>query len=277
MALHYEKGYRKQTLYIAVSQGGHSASTLAMVRFLQQRYPVFALTADADSPLAKEAKALLLLGMEEDMPFVSAGVAATIVFLWMTAISLAKQRGQIDDAQAKEYVRRITETIDAIPQVIAKCDTWFAKAKTSLYDKNRFLCIGYGSCYGSARELETKFTETLRVPSAGFELEEFMHGPYIGIHRSDSVFLFDPCGKLSERQQRLAAFLRDHIDQVIYVSIKALPASDLVWESEAHEDFACILYNVLVHICSWNLSSHKGIDLTRSSYPDFDEKMKSKI
>jgi glucoselysine-6-phosphate deglycase len=30
---------------------------------------------------------------------------------------------------------------------------------------------------GVAKEFETKFTETVRVPSSGFELEAYMHGP----------------------------------------------------------------------------------------------------
>ena len=30
-----------------------------------------------------------------------------------------------------------------------------------------------------AKEFETKFTETVRVPSSGFELEAYMHGPYL--------------------------------------------------------------------------------------------------
>lgn len=277
MALHYEKGYRDKTLYFAISQGGHSASTLKMVQFLQQRYPVLAITSDPESPLARQAKEMLLLEAEEDMPFVSAGVAAIVIFLWMIALALAKQQNKIDAEQAAVYVRDIRRVIDLIPQAIARSDDWFLQVKDSLYDKSRFLCVSYGSCYGSAREFETKFTETVRVPSAGFELEEFMHGPYLGIQQSDTVFLFDPCGKLSDRQQRLAEFLCAHIDQVIYVSDIALPLSDLAWGEQVREDFSCILYNVLIHIVCWNLSQHKHIDLTRSSYPDFDVKMKSKL
>ena len=278
LALNYEKGYNEHSLYFAISQGGHSASTLALIEDLQKEHLVFAITSDPESPVAKQAKHVLMLGMYEEMPFVTAGVASTTLFLWMSALTLAQRREQIDSSQKAQYIKEIEEMIDELPKIIQVCDEWFAQAKDVLYGANRFLCISYGACYGSAREFETKYTETVRVPSAGFELEEFMHGPYIGIQSSDVVFVFDPNGALSERTIKLTKFLKNHIDHVYYFSNQPITQiKGCSFHAFVNEYFSCILYNILIHISSWNISRYKEIDLSKSSYPDFDEMMKSKI
>lgn len=276
MALNYERSYNSHTMYLAISQGGHSTSTLKMITSLQDTHVVYAITSDPESPIAKESKNVLLLGMQEDMPFVTAGVASTILFLWLIGLEVAVHKHKMSLSSRQEYIDEIKQVIDTIPYVIEKTDHWFDRKKDILFAGNRFLAIGYGSCYGSAREFETKFTETVRVPSAGFELEEFMHGPYIGIQETDIVFVLDPNGILSERTRKLTSFLRDHIQEVYYFS-NSDEKADICLEATSSEYFSCILYNIIIHICSWNISQHKKIDLTQSSYPDFDEKMKSKI
>lgn len=278
MALNYDLYTNPKTLYIAISQGGHSSSTLNLINKLQKNNIIYAITSDLDSPIGKESKLVLNLGMKEDMPFVTAGQSSTTVFLWKIALNLSLRKKIITESEFEYYNSEIQKMISEIPNFINKVNLWFNKEKERLYNGNRFLCIGYGSCYGTAREFETKFTETVRVPSAGFELEEFMHGPYIGINKNDIVFMLDNNGKLTERTRKLASFLNDHINLVYLFTGKELDGFEGIdFEIDINEDLSCILYNTIPHLVSWYISQYKKIDLTKSSYPDFDVKMKSKI
>lgn len=278
MALNYDLYTNPKTLYLAISQGGHSSSTLNLIKKLQENNTIYAITSDLDSPIGQESNLVLDLGMKEEMPFVTAGQAATTVFLWKIALKIGLKKETITESEFNNYNNEIVKMISELPEFIKKVNLWFDKEKENLYCGNRFLCVGYGSCYGTAREFETKFTETVRVPSAGFELEEFMHGPYIGINKNDIVFMLDPNGKLTERTRNLTSFLKDHIDLVYLFTGKNLGEFEGIdFEVDVCEDLSCILYNTIPHLVSWYISQYKKIDLTKSSYPDFDVKMKSKI
>lgn len=77
----------KNTLYIAISQGGHSYSTIHLVKEIEkQGGTIFTITSDLTSPIAKEAKCVIGMGMEvEEMPYVTAGYSATILILNLLA------------------------------------------------------------------------------------------------------------------------------------------------------------------------------------------------
>lgn len=279
MALHYDFYVNEKTLYFAISQGGHSTSTIEIVKAIQKQHiMVYVITSDIESPLAHLAKHLLLLDIQEDMPFVTAGESATIVYLWMIGLTLGRNMQIISDQDIQNYVTLFYELIAQLSTCIQVVDNWFTRNKEEVCKAKRFLCVSYGASYGSAREFETKFTETLRVPSAGFELEEFMHGPYIGIHPQDSIFLFDSAGKLSDRMQTLYSFLKRHVTHVYYFKQSTLVSEDHIHlPFEVHEDVSCLFFNIVVHLTSWYVSQIKQVDLTKSSYPDFDEMLKSKM
>lgn len=278
MALHYDLYLDDRTLYFAISQGGHSSSIVHIVEAVQRHHTIYAITASQDSPLTRAAKHILYMDIEEDMPFVTAGESATIVYLWLIALTIAMHNKLITDAMYMQYLRDIHKVIQKLPDSINRVNDWIKNEKYILCEQNRFLCISYGSAYGSAREFETKFTETIRVPSAGFELEEFMHGPYIGIQKQDCIFLFDPDGSLKHRLKRLRSFLKAHVNQIYYFTINEEADEDaLSISSFVHEHLTCLLFNIVVHLTSWQVSQIKKVDLSRSSYPDFDEMMKSKI
>lgn len=81
----------KNTLYIAISQGGHSYSTIHLVKEIERQGGiVFTLTSDLTSPIAKESTRAIDLGMGiEEMPYVTLGYSATILMLNLMALELA--------------------------------------------------------------------------------------------------------------------------------------------------------------------------------------------
>ena len=45
--------------------------------------------------------------------------------------------------------------------------------------------------WGTAKEFETKLTETFGVPSQGFEFEAYMHGPYLEADTTHLLFFIE--------------------------------------------------------------------------------------
>lgn len=81
--------------------------------------------------------------------------------------------------EEQHYLAEFQRLLAAIPDVIARTSRFIDRYSETLRSGERFVATGYGALVGVAKEFETKFTETVRVPSSGFELEAYMHGPYL--------------------------------------------------------------------------------------------------
>lgn len=281
LAKNYEMFLDRDSLYLAISQGGHSYSTVELVREINRLgYDIFPITSDVNSPIGQLETPALDLGMgKEEMPFVTAGQTATVVFLWLIALNIALVNGEIYQAEFEEEILRLKSVISQADKVIDLTDSWYEREKDRLLKAKRLVAVSYGAGYGVVKEAETKFTETIRVPSHGHELEEYMHGPYIGLDRDDYIFLVGLEGKLEDRLLRLKDFLDLHVENTYLISTgkRGKKDKDLNLDLDVDEYFAPILATIPFHMISWYISQELGVDLKKSSYPDFDQMLNSKI
>ncbi|MGX7372282.1 SIS domain-containing protein [Aerococcus sanguinicola] len=281
LALSYDNQWQDDFLYIAVSQGGHSASVIQLVEQLQkENHQVWTLTSDLESPLAESARNLLHLAMPvEEMPYVTAGYTATILYLYLFALKASCEANLISEESYFSYLNELKTVVNQADSVIKLSETWIKKNFNAFKKAQRFVFIGYGATYGVAKEAETKFTETLHLPAHGHELEEYMHGPYLGLNPNDILVLIDSNGLLSERMKRLRIFLDKHMEDTYQVSISQDEerGNDLMLDLDCNEYFAPLLLTIPFHLLSYEVSQVKGFDLTVSFYPDFDEITQSKV
>lgn len=277
----YEMILSDDSLYFAISQGGHSYSTIELVKEIQAKgYNILTITSNMNSPIAKDSHNVLDIGMGiEEMPFVTAGQTATVIYLWLIALKIASIQHKLSKDDYDKKVNEIKNVVSKANTVIKKTDEWYEKEKFQLLKAKRFVAISYGSGYGVVKEAETKFTETIRVPSHGHELEEYMHGPYIGLNKDDYIFCVSINGKLEERLLLLKSFLDRHVEHTYIISTgnNGTGKHDLNFGLDVDEFLSPILATIPFHMISWYISQEHGIDLGSSSYPDFDKMLKSKV
>lgn len=281
LSMNYESIWRDDSLYLAISQGGSSASIVKMVDYLQSmKIEVFAITSNPASPLGEIAQRCLDLGMGiETMPYVTAGYAATVVFLWKFSIEMANTYQWIKPAEKDQYLKQIQQVLESINPVIDQTQSWLENHLQDFIHKQRFVFIGYGANYGTVLEAETKFTEIIHKPSHGYELEQYMHGPYLGLGQDDLLFLVDSAGQFGDRMNLLRRFLDKHMKKTYKISLQdgTDQNQDLSYDLDIHENLSPILLTIPIHIISYRISQELGADLHRSYYPDFDEITQSKI
>lgn len=280
----YAKNYQlvglSDTLFIAISQGGHSYSTINLVKKLQKNGQcIYTLTSDKNSPIAKVSQNLLLMGMPiEEMPYVTLGYSATILFLILLGLEMASKEKSISSTQYQQDLLEIKLICQKLPNVIEQSKQWVQNYLPIFKKAKRVFFIGYGSLYGVAREGETKITETVRITAFGKEVEEYMHGPYIGIQPDDQIILFEPNGKLQARMQSLKKFLCRHLNYVSTISCQTVTTQgDLGLGVKVNELLTGLFMTIPIHLLAFYASQAKGIDLNVSAYPDFDRITNSKI
>ncbi|WP_439443931.1 SIS domain-containing protein [Listeria aquatica] len=281
-AANYMMHLNQKTLYLAISQGGHSYSTIHIVEEIEKHGgTVFTLTSDLESPIAKKAKHVIGMGIGvEEMPYVTAGYSATILILDLLALELSRQMKRLHTEDYEKELDEMSKIARFLPEVIAKAEWWIEGFKEEFLTAERMIFVGYGSTYGVAREGETKITETVRISAFGKELEEYMHGPYIGLAKTDRIFFIEPHGKLEERAEKLKQFLEGHVETVytIYADkVEERQARDLMLGVQTSEYLASLFTTIPVHLLSYKVSQWKGINLEISAYPEFDRITGSKI
>lgn len=280
LAMNYDLLPDEQTLCLAISQGGHSYSTIEMVKnLLSENKKVFVFTSDTKSPIAKTGAEIIDLAMGiEEMPYVTLGYTVTILVLWLFALELAESWKKLTEKEVTTYMEEIERVIQATTNVIRKTDDWFVDKKERFNNYKHFVFVGYGACYGVACEAETKITETCHVPTHGHELEKYMHGPYLGLHAKDGLFLIDPDGKLSQRMEKLRVFLDKHLDHTYLITAgESYREEDLSLELDVSENLTPLVMTVPIHMMSYYLSQMKNHNLHESFYPEFDEITGSKV
>ncbi len=277
---HYGRLIKSTDTIIGVSQSGKSASTIdAMKKLANSEIQRIVLTSDGESPIAEVADQVIDLNMGiETVGFVTKGFSATVLQLILLAIKVGVSKAQIDEGRLKELKQELNEIISDIQNVIDQSNDFFEKHEQLLKLGGRFVALGYGPNWGTAMEFETKFTETVRRPSQGFELEAYMHGPYLEADWEHTLFFIETPSSNQARSQALADYMNEYVGTVLKVTTeKSSDQNVLGLAVSVSEIFSPLLLIIPFQLLAYRTATAKGIDLSKRIFDDFDSVLKSKI
>jgi glucoselysine-6-phosphate deglycase len=141
----------------------------------------------------------------------------------------------------------------------------------------RFTAIGYGPTIGTIKEIETKFSETIRMPTQGIELESFMHGPYLEVNPEHRIFFLETESLVKERMELLRNYESRITDFTYTVKLgESLEEHTLGLEVHVDEFLSPLVLIIPFQILAHHIAEAKGNNLTNRIYTDFGVSMKSK-
>ena len=276
--MHYEAIDPHTDMVLVVSQSGKSASTLAAMEKVQAAgLPVFALTSDLDSPIGRRCDQVLDIhtGIEK-VGFVTRGFSATVLNLLLVALTLARAQQQLDERETQDTLAALHQLAAAIPDTIARTEAFFERHLQALQSGTRFIAIGEGALTGVAKEFETKFTETVRVPSGGFELEAYMHGPYLEANAEHVMFFIEDAP--NPRLRALRDYMSPAVNQAFLITLTDEGEENtLALNCHLPHLLSPLLLIVPLQILAWRTACAKGIELSVRIFDGFDRVLKSKI
>ena len=273
----YEKIDLEIDLIIVISQSGKSASTINATKKIVEvlKKPLIIVTNNIKSPIVKYSQYILDLNIGiENVGFVTKGFSGTILNLFLLGIILKNQH--------LKYFRELEYLIDKISKIIEETNLYFEKNKEVLRDINRFICLGYGANYGITKEFETKFTEVVRCPSTGHELEAYMHGPYLEANKSNAIFYLDLDLNilLSKRLHTLKKYMENYIGFSTIITNsndENGQTINLNISKDINPNFLTLLYVIPIQVLSYRIAKEKKINVEKKIFTDFDLVLKSKI
>ncbi|EOH95262.1 SIS domain-containing protein [Enterococcus pallens] len=266
---------------LAISQSGKSTSTINVLeKVANSQIPIVALTNQPDSPLVQQAECLIDLNIGvEKVDYVTKGFSGTILNLFLFACAIGYQNQSITESELKDKQQELNRLIQALPDIIERSETYFSENEAKFTSYNRFVCIAYGANLGIAKEFETKFTETVRLPSAGYELEAYMHGPYLEAQKNHALFFLIDEQAISSRAFRLRNYIEQYVGTTItVVENDTKEAYDFSLKLNDLDPFILPLATVvLVQVWSYLTATANRQDLTIDPFPDFDAMLNSKL
>ena len=194
---------------LGISQSGASpdvASVLAEAR--RQGRPTVALTNVPDSPLAREADAVLLLEAGEER-----AVAATKTYLNSLG-AVAMLFAAVDGPVAESELRRMPEVLER--QIALSFET--APSLDEYAGAVGATVVGRGVNYGTAFEIALKIRELSGLVVEAYSPADLMHGPIAAIREGWPVVVVAPSGPARPSVEDLLLPLRERGARIVAVS-----------------------------------------------------------
>ena len=196
----------KKPLIIVVSQGGKSSNTFTYIQNIHsQGHMTASFTAGLDLPVARAADVAVDIAVgEETVGPKTRGYTGTVLCLYLAALEAALACGLISREDYDYYIALLDETIGYAEDNLKKCHEFYLAHLGELKKARHYLFVGKGCAAAVGAEDALKVLETLCYPSAGYEFEEYLHGPACCTDEGTALFLFYSDDADGHRMERLA-------------------------------------------------------------------------
>jgi glucosamine--fructose-6-phosphate aminotransferase (isomerizing) len=200
-----EYRYRKpvvpaNTLFVAVSQSGETADTLAALKHAKMAgyITTLAICNVAESSVVREADLVLMTRAGPEIGVASTKAFTTqLVALQLLLLELARLNG-IEEAIYNNYVADLNHLPELLTRALS-LDGEFEALSEAFVDKNHALFLGRGSHYPIAMEGALKLKEISYIHAEAYAAGELKHGPLALVDAEMPVFAVAPNNMLLEK------------------------------------------------------------------------------
>ena len=258
----------QNSLFIAVSQSGETADTLAALRYCKEAgLKTAALVNVMTSTMAREADIALPINAGPEI-----GVASTKAFTsQLTALAaLALAAGRARNTLSRDGEIRLSRTLLEAPRIVTetlKLDSDiealafdFSKAKSAFY-------LGRGVYVPLALEGALKLKEISYIHAEGYAAGELKHGPIALIEDGTPVIVIAPYDNLYEKtisnMQEVAARGAKIILITDELGVKASGelADEILVIPTCDGFIAPIIISIVVQLLAYHTAVHLGTDV----------------
>lgn len=276
--IHYERPIEDGIVF-AVSQGGKSYSTIEALK-KTKKVPRFTLTLNTASPIVDVSDTVIDIGCgPESVGYVTKGYSATMLTFMLIGLETARVWRHISADAYQAEIDSFYYLVDKMGDVLERTERWYERYKRKLIEYDSFVAIGYGPETGVVQEFDTKFTETIRGNVNAYELEEYMHGPYLAVRSDQAIFFFDSGGGLKSRMERLIGYTKIYNDHCYKITREKedTDAGALCLDAQEDDYRLPLLMAIPVQYLAYQIAEAQKSDYESGVFDDFGPYMGSKI
>jgi len=190
----------ENTLFIAVSQSGETADTLAALKHAKQAgyITTLAICNVAESSVVREADLVLMTRAGPEIGVASTKAFTTqLVALQLLVLELARMNG-IDKDEYTDYISDLHRLPELLNEALS-LDSGFEVLAAAFINKSNALFLGRGSHYPIAMEGALKLKEISYIHAEAYAAGELKHGPLALVDAEMPVFAVAPNNVLLEK------------------------------------------------------------------------------
>ncbi|GAC1622537.1 MAG: glutamine--fructose-6-phosphate transaminase (isomerizing) [Nevskia sp.] len=257
------------TLFLAISQSGETADTLAALRVAKKRgYVATAAICNVpESSLVREADLVLMTRAGPEI-----GVASTKAFttqlaaLGMFGFAIAQARELIDRRTLSIYAKQLLHVPEQIERVL-KLDGQIKEWAALFATKNHALFLGRGPTYPVALEGALKLKEISYIHAEAYPAGELKHGPLALVDADMPVIAVAPNNALLEKLKSNLQEVRARGGQLFvfadpntgFVMSEGMEVIVMPEHIEAFQ--APIVYTVPLQLLAYHVAVIRGTDV----------------
>jgi glucosamine--fructose-6-phosphate aminotransferase (isomerizing) len=256
------------TLFVAVSQSGETADTLAAIRAAKEMKYVstMAICNVPESSMVREAGLVMMTRAGPEI-----GVASTKAFttqlaaLALLAIALARRNG-LEAKQERILVTQLAEIPGLIEQVLT-LDAAIESLAQHFVDKHHALFLGRGVQNPVAMEGALKLKEISYIHAEAYAAGELKHGPLALVDEDMPVVAVAPDDELLEKLKSNLQEVRARGGQLYVFADPRVQFGDRIGIHTTRmpaqiQDFqAPILYTIPLQLLAYHVAVLKGTDV----------------
>jgi len=258
----------KKSLFIAVSQSGETADTLAALRFCKEAgLKTAALVNVMTSTMAREADIALPINAGPEI-----GVASTKAFTsQLTALAaLTLAAGKARKSLSRDDETRLSQALTRMPGLISealKLDTTIDAMAFDLSKKKNAFYLGRGPYVPLAHEGALKLKEISYIHAEGYAAGELKHGPIALIEDGTPVIVIAPYDGLFEKTISNLQEVASRGAHIILITdaqgakAAANMANDLIIMPKSDNFVAPIIISIAIQLLAYHTAVHLGTDV----------------
>jgi len=191
----------EHTLFVAISQSGETADTLAALRHANESgyLATLAICNVPESSIPREASLVLMTRAGLEIGVASTKAFTTqLVALQLLVLELAQLGGVVSRDQVAAWVRDLHRLPERIEQAL-QLDRRIEQLAEHFVEKNHALFLGRGSHYPIAMEGALKLKEISYIHAEAYPAGELKHGPLALVDHDMPVVAVAPNNRLLEK------------------------------------------------------------------------------
>ena len=262
--------FKKNSLYIFVSQSGETADTFAALELCNKnKMKTLSVVNVVESSIARNSDFVLPIHCGAEI-----GVASTKAFigqmlvLYILTLKISFVRGDIKKKDFENKIKLLKKLPDAIKRTlpieseIEEISNTFAEAKGSMF-------LGRGLAYPIAMEGALKLKELCYVHAEGYPAGEMKHGPLALIENGMPVVVLAPRDKYYEKTLSNMQEVISRGAKVLLISNKSKDeiSSDNVWKKivveQTSDELLPFLLTLPMQMLAFHAAKNKGYDIDK--------------
>lgn len=260
---------QKDDLFIALSQSGETADTLAAAREAKRRGAgVLAIVNSVGSSLAREADGVIYTRCGPEISVASTkAFTGQIIAMYLLALHMGRVRKALDIEAGRWWLDRYMMLPGQVEQVLKQEADIVAAAK-HYFSKRNFLYLGRGINYPIALEGALKLKEISYIHAEGYAAGEMKHGPIALVDQDMPVVVLAPRDRLYDKTINNLMEVRARNAPVIALASEGDQEIHRVAEvvfsiPEVHPLLSPILFAVALQLFAYHIAVLRGLDVDR--------------